>query len=189
MCGIAGIVGLSGQPLPIPKLLRMMNLLQHRGPDGDGWIEDDGVRIRGGAQSDERETWSATVARATWSGRPTAALGHRRLAITDLSQAASQPMGRSSHRYWITFNGAIYNAPELRRELEGAGDRFASASDTEVLLAALIRWGPAALERLNGMWAFALWDTVEGELFCARDRFGVKPFYYLFTHDRRCVFA
>ena len=87
-------------------------------------------------------------------------------------------MSRANGRWWIVFNGAIYNAPELRNELRGEGQEFSSSADTEVLLAAFVRWGERCLERFNGMWAFAIWDSERRELFCARDRFAIKPFYY-----------
>jgi asparagine synthase (glutamine-hydrolysing) len=87
-------------------------------------------------------------------------------------------MSREDGRWWITFNGAIYNAREIREELEALGERFTSTTDTEVLLAAWIRWGPGALPRLNGMWSFAVWDARERELVCCRDRFGIKPFFH-----------
>src|SRR5207245_9099630 len=99
-------------------------------------------------------------------------LGHRRLAILDLSAAGHQPMTDASGRYTIVHNGEIYNFVELRNELAGFGYPFRTRTDTEVILAAFDRWGPDCLERLNGMWAFAIWDASERMLFCARDRFG-----------------
>ena len=104
------------------------------------------------------------------------ALGHRRLSIIDLSDAGRQPMTTPDGRYTMTFNGEIYNYRELRDEL--AGVHLRSASDSEVLLEAYAKWGPACLDRFIGMFAFAIWDSVERELFCARDRFGIKPLYY-----------
>jgi len=109
-------------------------------------------------------------------------LGHRRLAIIDV-RGGKQPMVSSDGRYTLVFNGAIYNAPELRLELEKEGAAFKSDhSDTEVLLQALIHWGTDSLSRLNGMWAFALYDSLEHRFFCSRDRFGQKPFY--FSHGK-----
>ncbi len=161
MCGIAGIWNLSGAPVGVEAITRFTRTLRHRGPDGEGIHVDDGGAL---------------------------GLGHRRLAILDLSPAGQQPMSYGDGRYWITFNGEIYDFLELRRELEAAGHRFATESDTEVVLAAYAQWGAACQLRFNGMWAFAIWDRVERELFVSRDRFGVKPLHYLFD-GRRFAFA
>ena len=143
------------------SLARMTNAQSHRGPD-DAGLE-----------------WFA----ATGSG-----LGHRRLSIIDLSPAGHQPMPDDTGTLWITFNGEVYNYEEVRRELVGRGHAFRSASDTEVILKAYREWGPDCLERLNGMFAFAVYDASRDELFAARDRLGIKPFYY--HHDgERFVFA
>ncbi len=148
MCGIAGIFGPSAAaPSPIAAMVRSQ---RHRGPDDSGVYRDP---------------------------RATAVLGHNRLAILDLSAAGRQPMSDPSGRWWLAFNGEIYNYRELREEL-AAHHRFRSQSDTEVLLAALIRWGTPCLERLIGMFAFLLWDEKEKRLLAVRDRFGVKPLYY-----------
>ena len=182
MCGIAGILDLSGRPVDRALLLAMLGRIVHRGPDSGGWMEDDGSTIREGL----RESAAPASARALPRARPSSpriGLGHQRLAITDLSAAGHQPMSRGDGRWWITFNGAIFNAPELRRELEESGERFTTAADTEVLLAAYARWGAAALPKFNGMWAFAIWDAERRELFCARDRYAIKPFYYTITGD------
>ncbi|HYE86941.1 MAG TPA: asparagine synthase (glutamine-hydrolyzing), partial [Vicinamibacterales bacterium] len=134
------------------EALELMNAqLVHRGPDDGGeWVSADGR----------------------------AGLANRRLAIIDLSPAGHQPMLSADQRYAIAFNGEIYNYLEVRSELCALGHRFASESDTEVLLTAFRHWGADCLPRLNGMFAFAVWDSVEGRLFAARDRFGEKPFYY-----------
>ena len=134
-----------------PELLRSMTKrLAHRGPDGDGFV-----------------------------CAPQVSLGHRRLAVIDLASGA-QPMSTPDGRFTVTFNGEIYNYREVRAELERDGDapRFATQSDTEVLLQAFARWGIAALDRLRGMFAFALWDAHEQSLWLVRDRLGVKPLYY-----------
>ena len=147
MCGIAGIV--SSGPVDPEAVRAMTDLEAHRGPDGEGlWCADDGRCV----------------------------LGHRRLAIIDLSDAGRQPMLRE--QLAITYNGEIYNFLELRARLEGLGHRFRSRSDTEVLLAAYEQWGTDCVAELNGMFAFALWDARRSVLFCARDRFGEKPFLY-----------
>ncbi len=149
MCGIAGYVNTDGRPASAAIVAAMAAAIAHRGPDGEGaWAE--------GA----------------------VALGHRRLAIIDLSAAAAQPMSTADRRLTITYNGEIYNYRELRSELQQRGHTFRSTSDTEVLLAAYAEWGQSALLKLNGMFAFALWDAERRELVLARDRFGVKPLYY-----------
>lgn len=155
MCGIAGRVNLFSQrPVDEASIAGMCAWLAHRGPD------DEGVIVRGNV-----------------------GFGHRRLAIIDLSAAGHQPMVSRSGRYWITFNGEIYNYRELRRELEGRGVAFHTATDTEVLLAAYETFGPGCLGHLRGMFAFAIWDTHERQLFIARDRVGKKPLFYRTDRD------
>src|SRR5262249_5574746 len=105
------------------------------------------------------------------------ALGHRRLSIIDLSDAAAQPMAYADDRYWVTYNGEIYNYLELRDELAALGHVLHTRSDTEVLLAAHAEWGEGALDRLNGMFALVIWDKAAQTIFAARDRFGIKPLY------------
>jgi asparagine synthase (glutamine-hydrolysing) len=139
---------------------RCLHTLAHRGPDG--W----------GVWSDEHVT-----------------LGHRRLAILDLSENGAQPMSYAGERYWITFNGEIYNFLELRAELEGRGHVFRTESDTEVILAAYLQWGEDCQVRFNGMWAFAIWDSVARRLFLSRDRFGKKPLFYAQLPGGDFVFA
>jgi asparagine synthase (glutamine-hydrolysing) len=143
----------------------MTEVLAHRGPDGDGvqlFPPDDG-------------------------GVP-AALGHRRLSILDTSARGAQPMAYARDRYWITYNGELYNFRELSLELQQAGHTFTSRSDTEVLLHAYEEWGVECLDRLDGMFAFAVWDERNHELVIARDRFGVKPLYYT-LQDGRFLFG
>ncbi len=130
------------------RLKAMMEALSHRGPDGVGYHVE-----------------------------PSAALGHARLSIIDLSDDGRQPMSDASGRWWISFNGEIYNYLELRAEL-ASGYEFRTRTDTEVLLAAWIRWGPACLDRLVGMFAFLIWDARDRKVFAVRDRFGVKPLYF-----------
>ena len=116
------------------------------------------------------------------------ALGHRRLAIIDLDERANQPMVSADGRFWLTYNGEIYNYLELRDELARQGVSFATQSDSEVLLQAYATWGEAALERLRGMFAFVVYDRERQRLFAARDRFGIKPLYY-FVSPRGVAFA
>lgn len=161
MCGIAGSLATFGNSGDIThSLKKMMAAIRHRGPDGDGiWL-------------DER--------------RPVG-LGHVRLAIID-PEHGKQPMVTDDGRFIVVFNGAIYNYLELRRELIGKGHPIHSYSDTEVLLYAYREWGERVVDRLLGMFAFAIWDKHEQRLFCARDRIGIKPFYYHFD-GRRLLFA
>jgi len=156
MCGITGFINFysHNKVTAREKLLRMTDSLAHRGPDASGLYVD-----------------------------THAALGHRRLSIIDLA-TGEQPMADVSGRYRIVFNGEIYNFPAIKRELEELGYGFATASDTEVILQAYVCWGEACVERFNGMFAFALWDTMEKELFIARDRVGKKPLYYAW--DGKC---
>lgn len=119
----------------------------------------------------------------------TLGLGQRRLAILDLSDSGHQPMYTLDQRYCITYNGEIFNFQEIKNELITLGYTFKSESDTEVILASFHQWGKDCLKRFNGMWAFAIWDNSEQELFLARDRFGIKPLYYLYEPEKRFVFA
>jgi asparagine synthase (glutamine-hydrolysing) len=161
MCGIAGMVRLDGGPVSQPSLFAQTLSLAHRGPDGEAhWISPNG----------------------------TVGLGHRRLAIIDLSAAAAQPM-RYLDRFSVTYNGEIYNYLELRDELIGRGHAFRTLSDTEVILAAYAEFGTDCLSRFDGMFAFALWDEERRSLFCARDRFGEKPFYFHYQPGRLFLFA
>jgi asparagine synthase (glutamine-hydrolysing) len=156
MCGIAGVAGERDPSSSVQRVKDMLSALSRRGPDGEGV-----------------ETWS------------TAALGHRRLAIFDLSDAGRQPMLSPDRRIGVTFNGAIYNFPELRAQLEQRGYRFTSRTDTEVLVHGYAAWGIDELvAKLHGMFAFALWDDERRELYLVRDRLGVKPLLYAVSGNR-----
>jgi len=160
MCGIVALLTPDTQ-LPRNLIDAMRDRLVHRGPDGaDSWIQ-------------RADAFAV-------------ALGHRRLSIIDLSDGGRQPMLAAEGRVAITYNGEIYNYIELRAELEREGAVFRTSSDTEVLLAAYLRWGIDCLPRLNGMFAFALWDGRSSRMFVARDRFGEKP---LFLREDAGVFA
>jgi asparagine synthase (glutamine-hydrolysing) len=152
MCGIAGIVGASATGRPVVDAMLLAQV--HRGPDGNG-------------------LWCAHL-----PGGRNLVLGHRRLSIIDLSERGAQPMADVSGRFAITFNGELYNYVEIRNELKTLGAAFKSDSDTEVLLEAYKTWGEKCLERFNGMFAFALYDAAAQKLFCARDRYGEKPFLF-----------
>ena len=159
MCGIAGIYNFDGAPASPVTLKAMTDALAHRGPDGEGQFTDGPV-----------------------------ALGHRRLSIIDLSDAAHQPMPSADGRLVITYNGEVYNFQELRIDLEAKGHAFRSRGDSEVLVSALREWGDAATSKFNGMFAFAAWDRATKRLVLARDRYGVKPLYY-WTDGKTLLFA
>ena len=151
MCGVTGYWAYSSRDLAEAVFSAFTHSLAHRGPDGLG-IE----------HFPEARLW----------------LGHRRLAILDLSERARQPMCYAEGRYWLTYNGEVYNYLELREELRGLGHRFVSDSDSEVILASYAQWGQDCQLRFNGMWAFAIWDARDRRLFLSRDRFGIKPLHY-----------
>jgi len=184
MCGIAAIF--SPKPLPLGDLVRKMTeAVRHRGPDGEGFAifsaRDLAATIVGGTDT-PASAYSARFAYAPrQDAKPVsdavAAFGHRRLSIIDLSSAGHQPMCTPDGRFWIVYNGEIYNFIELRTELELLGHSFNSHSDTEVILAAYREWGEQCLERFNGMFAFVILDRTKRAVFAARDRFGVKPLY------------
>jgi asparagine synthase (glutamine-hydrolysing) len=152
---MCGIAGIVGDA-DKRRIAEMVDILAHRGPNGSGV-----------------ETFTS----------PQVALGHRRLSILDLSERGRQPMSDMTGRYSITFNGEIYNFAEIRSDLEKRRYCFRSHTDTEVLLNAFIEWGPDCLKRMNGMFAFAIWDVKDKTLFAARDRLGIKPFYYFHRGD------
>lgn len=160
MCGIVGQVNTT-HPVDRTCFQRMCRTLAHRGPDAEGvrFFADDRV-----------------------------ALGHRRLAIIELSDGGIQPMATADGRLWISFNGEIYNYRDLRRELELSGYVFRTNSDTEVILNAYAQWGAACLNRLRGIFAFGIWDESRQQLWLARDHLGVKPLYY-FHNNERFIFA
>jgi asparagine synthase (glutamine-hydrolysing) len=153
MCGIAGAVTYSGEPVALDVLERMTDAIAHRGPDGEGWYSNSGV-----------------------------GLGNRRLAIIDLSERGRQPMANETGDVVLTYNGELYNYRELREQLIARGHRFASATDSEVVAHAYEEWGDRCVERFNGMFAFALHDRrtdgSRGRVLLARDRYGIKPLYY-----------
>lgn len=166
MCGICGYYNLNGEPASQAVLRRMTNAIAHRGPDGEGNYTD---RM--------------------------AALGHRRLSILDLSDNGKQPMLSQGGNYVIVYNGELYNFKELKKKLAAKGYVFQSQCDTEVVLNSYIEWGEHCLELFNGMFAFVIYDKVRREFFCARDRYGIKPFYYavvnhtfLFGSEQKAVY-
>jgi asparagine synthase (glutamine-hydrolysing) len=157
MCGIAGVLAFDTTPVTEQDIAAMNRWLDHRGPDSSGiHIEaDHGL-----------------------------GLGHTRLAVMDPTPAGHQPMAYGDDRYWITYNGEVYNFLEIRETLEELGHRFRGDSDTEIVIAAFAEWGAESQHRLNGEWAFCVWDREARRLFLSRDRFGVKPLYYYFDGQR-----
>lgn len=167
MCGIAGILNVGGEHVSPVFLRKMTDAIAHRGPDGEGrWIDGN------------------------------VGLGHRRLAIIDLSPAGHQPMISRDQRFVLSYNGEVYNFRELRTELEALGHEFHSRTDSEVVLHAWMEWGADCVTRFNGMFAFAIWDRREKSLYLVRDRYGIKPLYYanwgqtiLFGSEQKAIFA
>ena len=159
MCGIAGIINFNRQPVAYHQIKAMTDNLAHRGPDGEGQYIDGYI-----------------------------GLGHRRLAIIDLSPAGHQPMQTNEGRYTISYNGEVYNFKEIRIELEDLGYQFHSHTDTEVILKSYAQWQEKCVHKFNGMFAFAVWDKKDKKLFLARDRYGIKPLYY-YKNDKHFIFA
>lgn len=159
MCGIAGTLNFNRQPIAHNQIKAMTDSLIHRGPDGEGQYIDEFF-----------------------------GLGHRRLAIIDLSPAGHQPMQTSDGRYIISYNGEVYNFKEIRIELEALGYHFHSNTDTEVILKSYAQWQEKCVHKFNGMFAFAIWDKKDKKLFIARDRYGIKPLYY-HKNDKYFIFA
>jgi asparagine synthase (glutamine-hydrolysing) len=155
MCGICGIFNFNGEPVSSVNLRRMTDAIAHRGPDGEGFYTDSFI-----------------------------GLGHRRLAIIDLTPAGHQPMVTRDGQFAISYNGEVYNFQEIRAQLQSLGHQFHSRSDSEVILYAYSQWGSECVERFNGMFAFAIWDKKRQELFLARDRYGIKPLYYTFAGSK-----
>lgn len=151
MCGIAGVFNMDGAPVSPVELRKMTDAIAHRGPDSEGFYIDNFI-----------------------------GLGHRRLAILDLSRAGHQPMMADDGNFILSYNGEIYNFQELRSQLEKCGHNFRSQTDSEVVLHAYMEWGAECVSRFNGMFAFAIWDKTRQRLFLGRDRYGIKPLYYAF---------
>ena len=167
MCGVAGLIDFSGHKVQQSEIKRMTDAIAHRGPDGEGYFLENNI-----------------------------ALGHRRLAIIDLSESGHQPMVSRDGNLAISYNGELYNYLEIRKDLEELGHQFVSATDTEVLLNAWLEWGDASVEKFNGMFAFAIWNSRDKTLHLVRDRYGIKPLYYadwdnlfLFGSEQKAILA
>lgn len=191
MCGIAGIVSKNKSIALNKSILPMSRSISHRGPDGEGFVffSESNTAV---VYSDDTPTVNKNSRQFLFNPNQSihdvqtdynVVFAHRRLSIIDLSEAGHQPMCDLTGNYWITLNGEIYNYIELKEELKLKGHRFVSQTDTEVVLAAYKEWGVDCLKRFNGMWAFCLYDKKQNQLFCARDRAGVKPFYYINTNN------
>ena len=154
MCGILGILNLSDKKISKINFMNMLDTLEHRGPDDTGYFDNDYISF-----------------------------GHKRLSIIDLSKKARQPMKSENGRYALIYNGEIYNYKKLRKILKNIGYKFKSESDTEVVLHAWQEWKEDIVEKLNGMFALAIWDNEYKKLFLARDRYGIKPLYYAKCDD------
>lgn len=173
MCGIFGVVN---RQIEYGLAEKCLNTIVHRGPDAGKLVQNFGehCNMPGFTVAGSDDTVNATPV----------TFGHRRLAIMDLSDAGVQPMSYGDGRYLMVFNGEIYNFLEIREKLEKLGYTFKSDCDSEVILAAYMEWGQKCIDDFNGMWAFAIWDNLNQELFISRDRFGVKPLYYIFMNAR-----
>jgi asparagine synthase (glutamine-hydrolysing) len=178
MCGIAGIISLDNRTVDNNLLLKMARALSHRGPDDEQFIVFDTEKAR-----------FDLFRRGSTSGLAgNIGFAHRRLSIIDLSPDAAQPMSDEKGLVWIIHNGEVFNYLELREELTKIGYVFRTHSDTEVILKAYMEWGQECLNRFNGMWAFVIYDLRENVIFGARDRFGIKPFFY-HTSEKYFAFA
>ena len=181
MCGIAGQYRLTPGRLRPERVFEAAQLLRHRGPDSEGYLL---LETASGAAAPRNGPDTAAGINhppfdAPLAFTPDLVFGHRRLAILDLSPRGHEPMALAGRDdLWITFNGELYNYLEVRADLQARGRTFTTGCDVEVLLHAYDEWGPDCLDRFVGMFAFALWDQARQRLWCARDRFGIKPFYY-----------
>lgn len=169
MCGICGWINPNG--VDLQSMVTINRLASHRGPDGEGYWLYDGEVSAG-------EWFGQSEIQSNLSRKGLVGLGHRRLAIIDLSDAGLQPMSSDNRRQWIVFNGEIYNYLELRSELSQVGHQFRTGTDTEVILAAYNQWGMGCFNRFNGMWGLAIVDLEKRVLVLSRDRLGIKPLYY-----------
>ena len=204
MCGITGVISLSGTKIDVSKLKFMTDAISHRGPDGAGFmLAQTGVHHPRSQQYfqaftekkfqhqmnlvpsiDEAQSLSY-IHQHQWD----LYFGHRRLAILDLTASGFQPITDISKKVWLTYNGEIYNFKELRQELIALGYEFYSNTDSEVLVNSYIEWGIECILKFNGMFAFALWDSRLNKVFLVRDRYGIKPLYYTRTKTNQLIFA
>ncbi len=183
MCGITGIYSQKGQAIDLDLLRAMTDLISHRGPDDEGYLlaaRDAGVQLLSGPSSTSEIKAKYPLFGTQARDKATLGLGFKRLSILELSPIGHQPMWDKQLHIALVFNGEIYNYLELKEELGALGYSFFSRSDSEVIIKAYHAWGDECTKRFIGMWAFALWDAKKQSLFCSRDRYGIKPFYYAF---------
>lgn len=184
MCGITGYINLK-KKVDNKLFANMNNIIRHRGPDDEGYILINEDKIVKASGNDTVNTLKEKYENINnMPNDYNIILGHRRLSILDLSEKGHQPMQDKTGNIQIIFNGEIYNYIEIREELEKKGYKFNTNCDTEVIISAYNEWGIDCVKHFNGMWAFALYDNEKSRIFCSRDRFGVKPFYYYFDEDK-----
>lgn len=196
MCGLSGMLAAETR-CSIPVLARMSGLVRHRGPDDEGYAVFEGNQVSAlGGDDTPPASWALqgrSKPAARWQSlaerKVSTGLGHRRLSILDLSPDGHQPMCDPGGRYWLVYNGELYNFRELRAELEDAGWRFETRTDSEVVLNAYLAWGTECFQRFVGMWALAIYDAESRQLLLCRDRFGIKPLYYWVSPDKILYFA
>src|ERR1700733_3084705 len=200
MCGISALFSWK-DPTILKFIKPMTDLIRHRGPDDEGYTffflkNQNHTCTFGGADSPQELFCSSNIyeplkciSQASFPLNSRLSFGHRRLSILDLSSFGHQPMSDAEGRFWITYNGEVYNYLELKEELTLLGGQFHSQSDTEVILLAYKQWGADCLHRFNGMFSFLIFDTQTRTLFGARDRFGVKPLYYWDSSEGFTAFA
>jgi asparagine synthase (glutamine-hydrolysing) len=194
MCGITGII--SNNSIQLNYLIRMNQVIRHRGPDDEGYVlfNDQDFKILGSNETSSL-VWSHNCVYSpselieTSNFNSFIAFGHRRLSIIDTSPKGHQPMSCRNNRFWITYNGEIYNYLEIKSELIELGFKFETNTDTEVIIASYIQWGENCQRKLNGMWSFAIYDRLSKTIFLSRDRFGIKPLYYWFDPYGTFYFA
>ena len=197
MCGITGFINFKG--VTSSPIIEMSDLIRHRGPDDVGFLlieSSNKSLVNLGGNDTPKNVYESKI-----DYKPnksiseydisivTHAIAHRRLSILDLSPNGHQPMSYLNRRYWIAYNGEIYNFIEIREELKALGYEFLSNSDTEVILASYVEWGNECLNKFNGMWAFIIYDNETQTSFIARDRFGIKPLYYWIAPDNTFCFS
>lgn len=198
MCGIAAIFCQNKLIEDLQLVIKkMLTLVKNRGPDDEGSVlfnHYKSISVFGGDDTpasvfELNSPYCPNRKTLSSDSKACAALGHRRLSIIDLSPAGHQPMCTPDSRYWISYNGEVYNYLEIRSELESLGVKFKTKTDTEVILNAFVRWGKECLHHFNGMFAFIIYDNLEKKIFAARDRFGVKPLYYWRSSEGIIAFA
>ncbi len=190
MCGISVLISSREEKQISENIKKMSDIIHHRGPDDEGYsfFGSESYSVEGGKYTPKEVYDSSFIYNPRMNTNPLSeqilvAFGHKRLSIIDLSPGGHQPMCCPGNRYWITYNGEVFNYIEIKKELSLSGVSFITQSDTEVILQAYIAWGVKCLDRFNGMFSFAIYDRKEKKIFMARDRFGVKPLYYRISKD------